>query len=125
VASSCGESHSADKPDGVTAGALPSGAPSSAMPAPNEPSGVVPAANTGGAAAQSEAPNPELMTPPTLGEPEPTASVPEQLQLVEATISQLEQALETRLVTPAQLTDAYLARIAAYDDAGPALNSIL
>ena len=50
---------------------------------------------------------------------------PEQVQLVEVTISQLERALETGLVTPSLLSDAYLARIAAYDEAGPALNSIL
>src|SRR6476620_5160348 len=125
VASSCGESSSTGKPDGVMTSALPSGAPSSAMPAQNEPSRVVPAANTGGAPAPGEMPNPELTTPPALSEPEPVANGPAQLQLVEVTISPLEQALETRLVTPAQLTDAYLARIAAYDDAGPALNSIL
>jgi amidase len=54
----------------------------------------------------------------------PTAG-PAELELVEATITQLERALETRLVTPSQLIEAYRARIAAYDDAGPLLDSIL
>ncbi len=97
------------------------------MPAQNEPTGTVPA-SSGAAAAQSE-PSSELTAPPKLGDPEPydpeTADIFEDLQLVEATISALQRALGQGLMTPAQLTDAYLARIAAYDDGGPALNAIL
>lgn len=47
------------------------------------------------------------------------------LDLVEATVAQLQLALQTKLVTSEQLVQMYLARIAAYDDAGPSLNSFL
>jgi amidase len=50
---------------------------------------------------------------------------PNQLQLVEATIPQLQRALQTHLITHEQLVQMYQARIAAYDKAGPKLNSIL
>jgi amidase len=53
------------------------------------------------------------------------AEVPSELHLVEATLPELRRALETRLVTPAQLAQLYLARIAAYDEAGPGLNALL
>ena len=47
------------------------------------------------------------------------------LELVEATVPDLLKALQTRLVTSEQLVAMYLARIAAYDNAGPRLNSFL
>ncbi|HJU45090.1 MAG TPA: amidase family protein [Vicinamibacterales bacterium] len=47
------------------------------------------------------------------------------LDLVEATIADLRKAIQTELVTIEQLTNMYLARIAAYDDAGPAVNALL
>jgi amidase len=47
------------------------------------------------------------------------------LQLVEATIDELQDALRSRLVTSEQLVQMYLARIAAYDDAGPNLNAYI
>jgi amidase len=47
------------------------------------------------------------------------------LQLVEATIDELQDALRSRLVTSEQLVQMYLARIAAYDQAGPNLNSYI
>jgi amidase len=47
------------------------------------------------------------------------------LDLVEATIPELQHALQTGLITSEQLVEMYLARIAAYDDAGPKLNSFL
>ena len=47
------------------------------------------------------------------------------LQLVEATIGNLQKAIQTKLVTIEQLTQMYLARIAEYDDAGPAVNAFL
>ena len=47
------------------------------------------------------------------------------LQLVEATIPELQHAMQTRLLTSEQLVDLYLARIAAYDKAGPAVNAFL
>jgi len=43
--------------------------------------------------------------------------------VVEATIVQLQAAMDSGLVTSAQLVDAYLLRIAAYDDSGPRLNT--
>ena len=45
--------------------------------------------------------------------------------LVEATVQQIQQALQTRLITSEQLVEMYLARIAAYDDVGPTLNALL
>src|SRR5215470_19524965 len=49
----------------------------------------------------------------------------QQLQLVEATIDQLQDSIRTNLITPDQLVRMYLARIAAYDKAGPAVNAYL
>ena len=45
--------------------------------------------------------------------------------VVEAGIVQLAAALARGEVTSAELVDAYLARIAAYDHAGPHLNSVV
>lgn len=47
------------------------------------------------------------------------------LDLVEATVPDLLKALQTKLITSEQLVEMYLARIAAYDDAGPRLNAFL
>jgi amidase len=47
------------------------------------------------------------------------------LDLVEATVDDLQKAIQTGLVTIEQLTEMYLARIAAYDDAGPGVNAFL
>jgi amidase len=47
------------------------------------------------------------------------------LDLVEATVGDLHKAIQTKLVTIEQLTEMYLARIAAYDDAGPGVNAFL
>ncbi|MGH9203548.1 MAG: amidase family protein, partial [Vicinamibacterales bacterium] len=47
------------------------------------------------------------------------------LDLVEATVDDLQQAIRTRLVTIEQLTEMYLARIDAYDDDGPGVNAFL
>ena len=47
------------------------------------------------------------------------------LDLVEATVQQLQHALQTRLITSEQLVEMYLARIEAYDDVGPKLNALL
>jgi amidase len=49
----------------------------------------------------------------------------EQLQLVEATIPQLQKAMQTGLITAEDLVRMYLARIEAYDDAGPGVNAFL
>lgn len=47
------------------------------------------------------------------------------LQLVEATISQLQHALQTGLLTSEELVRLYLARIEAYEDAGPGVNAFI
>jgi amidase len=47
------------------------------------------------------------------------------LNLVEATVADLQKALQTGLVTIEQLTEMYLARIDAYDDDGPGVNAFL
>ena len=45
--------------------------------------------------------------------------------VVEATISEIHQAMENGELTARQLVEAYLARIEAYDKHGPALNAII
>ncbi|HZN05439.1 MAG TPA: amidase family protein [Pyrinomonadaceae bacterium] len=50
---------------------------------------------------------------------------PSSLQLVEASVPELQLALRSRLITSEQLVQMYLNRIAAYDDAGPLLNSFI
>jgi len=47
------------------------------------------------------------------------------LQLVEATVEQLQKALQTKLVTSEQLVSMYQARIAAYEDTGPRINAYI
>jgi amidase len=56
---------------------------------------------------------------------EERSSAPRRLQLVEATVPELAQALQSRLVTSEQLVKMYLARLAAYDASGPKLTSFL
>lgn len=46
-------------------------------------------------------------------------------QLVEATIADIQDAFDSHLLTPSQLVSMYLARIKAYDQAGPGLNSYM
>ena len=47
------------------------------------------------------------------------------VEVFEATIPDLQEAMTDGRVTSAQLVDAYLARISAYDQAGPELNSMV
>lgn len=47
------------------------------------------------------------------------------LQLVEASVPELQLALRSRLITSEQLVQMYLNRITAYDHAGPLLNSFI
>ena len=51
--------------------------------------------------------------------------VPSHLQLVEATVPELQMALRTRLITSEQLVQMYLNRIAAYSSSGPLLNAFI
>ena len=46
-------------------------------------------------------------------------------QLVEATLEEMQLALQTRLLTSEDLVRMYLARIGAYDDAGPGVNAFI
>src|SRR6266542_1831460 len=48
-----------------------------------------------------------------------------EFHLVEATVQEMQLALQTGLVTSGQLVQMYLARIAAYEDAGPAVNAFI
>lgn len=57
--------------------------------------------------------------------PAAAQTAPPRFDLIEATVPQIRQALDTRLLSSQQLVEMYLARIAAYDDAGPMLNSYL
>jgi amidase len=45
--------------------------------------------------------------------------------LVEATVAEIHLAVQTGLITSEQLVEMYLARIAAFDDAGPAVNAFI
>jgi amidase len=56
---------------------------------------------------------------------QPPFGTPNQLQLVEATVEQLQLALQAHLITSEQLVQMYLNRINAYDHAGPNLNSFI
>jgi len=51
--------------------------------------------------------------------------VPNRLQLVEASVPELQLALRSRLITSEQLVQMYLNRIAAYNNAGPMLNAFI
>ena len=56
---------------------------------------------------------------------QPPFGTPQQLQLVEATVLELQLALRSHLITSEQLVQMYLNRIATYDHAGPMLNSFI
>lgn len=64
--------------------------------------------------------------PPTepVGAPRDCLATVGGVDLHAATLADLRRALESGAVTSAQLVDAYVARIEAYDNAGPALNSV-
>ena len=55
----------------------------------------------------------------------PTSAPSDAFQVAEASISELQTALEEGRTTSVELVDLYLARIAAYDRAGPVLNTII
>lgn len=56
---------------------------------------------------------------------EPGGSSRVSFEVTEASLTELQTAMTEGRVTSAQLVDAYLDRIAAYDQAGPALNAII
>jgi len=57
--------------------------------------------------------------------PAATTRVEAQIEVAEASIRELQEAMATGRATSAQITSAYLARVEAYDRAGPRLNAIL
>ena len=63
------------------------------------------------------------LTPPVAADKGGIGSA--RLQLVEATIQDLQKALQTKLVTSGQLVEMYHARLAAYEDAGPRINAYI
>ena len=48
-----------------------------------------------------------------------------QIEVAEASIAELQEAMETGAVTSAEITSMYLSRIRAYDKAGPVLNAMI
>lgn len=62
-----------------------------------------------------------LHTAPVAAQHQGTA----RLQLVEATIGDLLKAMQTKLISAEELVEMYLARIAAYEEAGPAVNAFI
>ena len=48
-----------------------------------------------------------------------------QIEVAEATITELQEAMTSGRATSVQITEAYLARIHAYDQAGPRLNAMI
>ncbi|WP_439538027.1 amidase family protein [Methyloversatilis sp.] len=52
-------------------------------------------------------------------------TAPKQFSLIEATVPQIQEAFQSRLLSAEQLINMYLARVAAYDDGGPKLNSYM
>src|SRR4030095_12075774 len=56
---------------------------------------------------------------------QPPFGTPNNLQLVEATVEELQLALRAHLITSEQLVQMYLNRIAAYDQTGPHLNAFI
>ena len=55
----------------------------------------------------------------------PTGAASQQIPLSEATISDLNAAFESGALSAEQLVEMYLARIEAYDQRGPSLNTVL
>ncbi len=85
---------------------------------------------SGLAPAQPTSPQRGAPPPPSQPSRSPAAASGRQapralFNVMEASITDLQQAMATGRVTAAQLVDSYLARIAAYDHRGPALNTMI
>ena len=84
-----------------------------------KPTATVPATGAQQPAAQKSA----AQTPAVQKSATPKPPLP--FEVTEASVGDLQRALTAGRVTSAQLVDSYLARIAAYDHAGPAINAML
>jgi amidase len=62
---------------------------------------------------------------PGAPKPKPTVKAAKGLDVVEASIAQLQEAMQGGRLTSKQLTSLYLARIKAVDKAGPKLNAVI
>src|SRR5262245_6080143 len=71
----------------------------------------------------SSAPTAAQRTPPP--KPQPAPAPVDYFEVYEQSILDLQAALAANRVTSRGLVDSYLARIAAYDQAGPRLNAIV
>ena len=126
VAMACGDG---DRPGSVPGAVAVTSAAPAAPAAPQAPD--APAAGgatsagggTGEAAPELGGLEPATVEPGAVADAEPPA--PDELALLEASIADLRGALGTGLVTPVDLAELYLARIAAFDADGPALNAYL
>lgn len=60
-------------------------------------------------------------------DPSPTTSTSDTatFELIDASIAEIQSAMESGTITSAELTQMYLDRIEAFDESGPALNSII
>ena len=64
-----------------------------------------------------------IAAPRPLAQPQlPSAA---EFRLVEATVADMQRALQTGLITSEQLVQMYLARLAVYEDVGPAVNAFI
>ncbi len=63
--------------------------------------------------------------PSAAGTTKRAVPAPRPYEVTEASVTDLQQALTAGRVTSVQLVNSYLARIAAYDQAGPSLNAML
>src|SRR5262245_15370022 len=71
------------------------------------------------------APSPDVETSQTGGSISGTPVAGPVLFPLDATIPELQRAMRAGRITAVELVDFYLARIAAYDDAGPAVNALI
>ncbi len=65
----------------------------------------------------------EATVPAFAGHDQPPDRKRPQFELVEATIPEIRKAMRSDVLTAARLTEMYLKRIEAYEDAGPAINA--
>jgi amidase len=78
------------------------------------------------ATAPGDAPETSRSTTTAATEPPPNTLITEDVRFpMDATIAELQRALRNGRITSVELVDYYLARIEAYDDAGPELSALI